>query len=867
MKELPEDIRPPKWADRFFKWYCYAPLHESIYGDMQERYDEYLEQYGLRKANRKYWLDVIRFMNRHTLKRSKNSKNNTFNSFAMLSNYFKVGFRNLLKNRSFTVINVLGLSVSMAVCLVIILMINDQLSYDNFQANKDRIYRFTHERTNSRINLPMATVPVVLGDRMKSDFAGFEHVVRFSRGFGGEIMQNGKAIGISGLQTDQSFFDMFSFKLKHGNIETCLKEPNSIVLRKDVAEKIFGDKNPVGETLTIDTDENYLVTGVLEAFPGKTHIEFESLASMTGRTFSNWENTSEGWVYFTLQDGVSMDGLEPMLTALQDEHYNEQSEFLVDFSIQKMTDITPGPLYGNQIGTSMPNFFVIGLGVLASLIIICAAFNYANLSAARALTRTKEVGVRKVMGARKGQLTIQFIVESVLVSLLSLAVAIGFLQLLIPAFENLKMSSLLDWDLKLEPKVYGQFIGFSVLVGLVTGLFPSLYLASFRPIEAMKNMISSNKLSRVSLRKALIICQFVISLVLIVSSTLVYKQIKFMVEKDYGYTKENIINVELQGQDYDILKAELSKLPFVEKISATNLIPNTGQSTDVDAKLNYVEEPVNFNYYAVDEGYIDNLNLTLVAGDNFLPAQKEGKETSIILNETGAKRLGFESSLDAINQSVILGDSNKVTVAGVVKDYNYMILYMDIQPMMFRYKPKQFDYAQVKITGFDISDEMTQLEAAWDEFDPNHEFLAKTFQGQIDEFNAFFYDVLYIIGLVAILSITIATLGLLGIATYSIQIRLKEVSIRKVLGASSGRLIFLLSKGFMYLFGIAMVIGFALAYFGNNLWLDGFAYRVSFGVDIFLVTALIMIVIGMLTIGLQALRATTTNPATILRDD
>ncbi|MCE7992545.1 MAG: FtsX-like permease family protein [Roseivirga sp.] len=867
MKELPEDINPPKWADRFFKWYCYAPLHESIYGDMQERYDEYLERYGLRKANRKYWLDVLRFMNRHTLKRSKNSKVNTYNPLSMLSNYLKVGFRNLLKNRSFTVINVLGLSVSMAVCLVIILMINDQLSYDNFQANKDRIYRFTHERTNGRIGLPIATVPVVLGDRMQADFAGFEHMVRFSRGFGGEILQDGKAIAINGLQTEQSFFEMFSFKLEQGNIETCLKEPNSIVLRKDIAEKLFGDKNPMGETITVDTDENYLVTGVLEAFPGKTHIEFESLVSMTGRTFSNWEGTTEGWVYFTLQEGVSMDGLEPMLTALQEEHYNEQSEYLVDFNIQKMTDITPGPLYGNQIGSSMPNFFVIGLAILALLIIICAAFNYANLSAARALTRTKEVGVRKVMGARKGHLTIQFIVESILVSLLSLVVAIGLLQFLIPAFENLQMSSLLNWDLSLEPKIYAQFIGFSVLVGLITGLFPSLYLASFRPIEAMKNAISSNKLSRVNLRKALIICQFVISLVLIVSSTLVYKQIKFMVEKDYGYTKENVINVELQGQDYEILKTELSRLPFVERISATNLIPNTGQTTNVDAKRNFTEEPVNFNYFAVDEGYIDNLNLTLVAGDNFLPTQKDGDETTIILNETGAKTLGFETALDAINEPVILGDSTRVTVAGVVKDYNYMVLYMDIKPMMFRYRPSSFRYAQVKITGFDISDEMTALEATWDKFDPNHEMIAKTFQGQIDEFNAFFYDILYIIGLVAILSITIATLGLLGIATYSIQVRLKEVSIRKVLGASSKGLILLLSKGFMYLFGIAMVIGFTLAYLGNSLWLDGFAYRVSFGVDIFLITALVMIGIGILTIGLQALRATTTNPANILRDD
>jgi putative ABC transport system permease protein len=865
MQELPEDIRPPKWADRFFKWYCHAPLYESIHGDMQERYDEYLELYGVKKANRKYWLDVLRFMNRHTLKRSKYS-NNTYNSLAMFSNYFKVGFRNLLKNRSFTAINVLGLSISMAVCLVIILMINDQYSYDKFQVKRDRIYRVTHERTNSNINIPMATVPLVLTDHLKESFTGFEDVVRFQRSGSGEVIKDGKAIFLKGFYTDQSFFDMFSFKLRYGNISTCLTAPNSIVLRKDVAEKFFGDENPVGETLTIKDDETFIVTGVLEQIPGKSHIDFESLMSIEGMTFSNWESSSQGYLYFSLREDATLESLTPLLSSLAAKHYDEQSEYLIEFDIQKMTDITPGPLYGNQIGSAMPNFFVIGLGVLASLIIVCAAFNYTNLSAARALSRTKEVGVRKVMGAHRWQLTLQFIVESVLLSFLSLLVAIGLLQLLIPAFENLQMSSLLNWDLTLDAKAYLQFAGFSLLVGLVTGLFPSLYLSSFKPIAAMKNIISTKKLSKVSLRKALIVCQFVISLVLIISSTLVYRQIKFMVEKDYGYTKENIVNIELQGQDFEILQTELEQLPFVEAVTAASLIPNTGQSQDMDVRRNTADEALNLNYFSVDEDYIDMLGLELIAGENFRPADK-GSNNRILLNEAAVKSLGFESNLDAIGQPVILGDSTRSSIAGVIKDYNYMILYMDIQPLAFRYRPDMYSYAQVKLTGFDISQELTEMEAVWEEFDPNHEFIAKTFQGQIDEFNAFFYDILYIIGLVAVLSITIAALGLLGIATYSIKLRIKEVSIRKVLGASVKTLLLLLSKSFMYLFAIAMAIGFTLAYLANSLWLNGFAYRVDFGIDIFLITALVMITIGILTIGLQALRATTTNPANILRDD
>ncbi len=859
---------PPRLADRFFDWYCYAPLRETISGDLYERYIDNIDRYGHKRANRRYWFDVIRFMNRHTLKRSRNSNIYNNNQIAMLSNYFKVGFRNLLKNRSFTLINVLGLSVSMAVCLVIILMINDQLSYDGFQTNRDRIYRFTHERLNSSVDLPLATVPLILADHVEDQFAGFEHLVRFKRNPGGEMLQDGKAILISGLYTEQSFFDMFSFELRYGNRETCLEQPKSIVLRNDVSEKLFGEINPVGKTLMIDDSVSYLVTGVLEPFPGKTHLQFESLTSMTGMTNTDWERSSEGWIYFTLQDGVSMEGLSPILADLSKEHYDDQSEYLIEFEIQKMTEITPGPLYGNQIGASMPNFFVIGLGVLAFLIIICAAFNYTNLSAARALTRTKEVGVRKVMGARKLQLTFQFIIESILVSLLSIIVAIGLLQILIPAFEGLQLSTLLDWDLTITPKAYFQFFLFGLITGLVTGLFPALYMSSFRPIEAMKNLLGTNKLSKVGLRKALIVSQFVITIVLIISSTLVYKQIKFMVEKDYGYTKENIINIQLQGQDYQILRTELQKLSFVQEVSGTSIIPNTGRSDDIEARRNIEDEPISFNFFAVDESYINNLNLELIAGDNFVFSQMLGEETTIIVNETGAKLLGFEQPIDAVGQFVTIDDEDKkVTIIGVIKDYNYQILYMDIQPMMLRYLPEDFEYAQVKLSGFDILNEITQIEEVWDAFDPNHELVFKTFQGEIDEFNAFFYDILYIMGLIAVLSISIAGMGLLGIAAYSIQTRLKEVSIRKVLGANVRTLVLLLSRGFIMLFGIAMVIGFTLAYLGNSAWLNGFAYRVSFGFDIFALTAITMILVGLLTIGFQAWKATFSNPAQTLRDD
>lgn len=876
MKQQREEISPPKWADRFLEWYCYQPLFDSIYGDLQERFDEYLEHYGEKGARRRYWLDVIRFMNRHTLKRS-NSKVNNYNPFTMFQNYFKVGFRNLLKNKSFTAINVLGLSVSMAVCLIIILIINDQTSYDKFQAKGDKIYRFTHERSTG-VNLGMATVPQPLASTISDRFAGIDNLVNFHR-LNGEVLNEGKSIDLMGYYTDPNLFKLFSYKLRLGNPETALSEPFSIVLKDEIARKFFKEQDPIGKSLKIDGRGTYKVTGVLEKLPGKTHILFEAFASASSllnleekglsiRGKGQWGNSSQTWTYFELLDGYDIAQLEGPLNEIENEFYNEESEYFVDFGIQPMMAITPGPLYGNQIGDGMPSFFVIGFSILAALIIICAAFNYTNLSAARAITRTKEVGVRKVMGAKRFQLTIQFIVESVILSLLALVLSVAFLAFLVPAFEGLQMSSMLNWELKLDGKAYLQFFSFAVLVGIVTGLFPSLYLSSFNAISAMKGILNKKKLSGWALRKTLIVTQFVISIVLITSSLLVYKQIKFIVDKDYGYTKENIINIDLQGQDYARLKTELEKLPFVENITASSIIPNTGISTGLNIWRDTEKEALSINYFSVDENYLDILNLELVAGTNFKQDAESYNRTALLINEKALPALGFETALDAIGAQVqIDGDSVASNIIGVLKDYNYQFVFMDIQPLVVRFEPGSYGYAQVKILGYDLTDEMVQIDQVWDDFDPNHDLVAKTFQGQQDEFNAFFYDILYIVGLVAILSITIAAMGLLGISAFAIQARMKEVSIRKVLGANVKSLVLMLSKSFLVMLIIALVLGFTLAYLGNGLWLNQFAYRTSFGIDIFLFTSVGLLGVAILTIGWQAMRATNSNPATTLRND
>ncbi len=875
MQEQWHDIDPPKRAEQFFEWYCNDWLVETIGGDLYERYIDNYSKYGRKKANRKYWFDVIRFINRHTLKRSKNSK---FNNMSIFNNYVKVGFRNLVRNRAFTVINTLGLSVSMAVCLIIILLINDQLSYDKFQLNRDSIYRFTHSRAEG-INLGMATIPHPLGAEAQKRFAGMTEVVNFHR-LGGEVESNGKALDIFGLYASPNLFELFSYKLKSGDPKTALVEPYSIVLKAEIAEKFFKDEDPIGKEMKIGNRGTYKITGVLEKLPGKTHIRFDAFASESSTAaltekgldmwgLNNWQNGSQTWTYFKLQEGYGPEQLQVVLDEIAAEFYNEDSDMNPTFDIQAMSNITPGPLYGNQIGDGMPNFFVIGLSILAGLIMVCAAFNYTNLSAARAVTRTKEVGVRKVMGAKRGQLTFQFIIESILLSLFSLVLAVVFLRFLKPAFEGLQISSMLNWQLELTTTSYVQFVGFAIVLGIVTGLFPSLYLSSFNAINAMKGALSKKKLSGWALRKTLIVVQFMISIVLITSSVLVYKQIQYIVDKDYGYTKENIINIDLQGQDYATLKTELETLPFIENITASNIIPNTGVSNFTEAWRETKDESVDLNYLSVDENYLDILELDLVAGENFKKDAESLNRKSVLINEKALEAFGFQTPLDALGETLYIeeGDTLVANVIGVLKDFNYQFIFVGIEPLLIKFEPESYQYAQLKISGFDLTEEMVAIDKIWDEFDPKHELKAQTFQGQQDEFNKFFYDILYIVGLIAVLSISIAGMGLLGISAFAIQARMKEVSIRKVLGANVKSIIFMLSRSFIIMLSIALILGFSIAYLGNKVWLDMFAYRTNFGFDIFFFTALGLIGVAVATIGWQAIRATSTNPASTLRDD
>ena len=795
----------------------------------------------------------------------------------MLHSYFKVALRNIRKQKLFSFINVFGLSFSLAICVIIILMLADQYSYDAFNTNSDRIYRINHTRPNmDAIISGMATSPLPIGAELKSNYTGVKSYCRLYRGFGNswiKLMQDVN-IPISGFYADPNVFDMFQYPLLYGDKETALAEPNTVVLTLETAQKLFKEDNPVGKVIKVGDLGNYKITGVMRELRGKTHIKFDGLASMASvsaleaqeilpSSLDNWRNSSRGWTYLSLEHGKDPKEIESFLAEISEKQYGAMEDLDPTFSLQNLRAINPGPFLGNQIGPGIPMFFVYFLSGLALVIMMAACFNYTNLSIARSMSRAREVGIRKIFGAERWQIFTQFLMESVVIALMGFLLSIGIVQFLKPVFLELNFSQLFDWDLRETPKVYLICLLFSVFVGILAGFLPAAFHSSVKAMQGLKNLAGMAIFSNMGIRKFLIVAQFGLSLFLIITVKLIYDQMDHMIHKEYGFNAENNVVIKLSNTSYDRLKRELLSFPNLISVTGAGFTPASGISSSLNVRIE--EEEKEINYFDVDEDYIDNMDLKLVAGRNF---KKDFHDKKIVINRKAVGVLGFESPHDVIGQSVTLYDSIDHEVIGVIEDYHHETLLSDIRPMMLIHRPEEFGIVQVKVNATNLESAIANIETAWSNVNPD---LAMEYKLLSDEITFFaeliFGDLSKVVGFVSFLAIVISCLGLMGMVVFNVNTRLKEVSIRKVLGASNQLLVFILSRGFIKLLGLSVLLSLPLSYFINNLWLDFIAYRVPIGLDVLLFGVMMVLLLGLLVIGSQTWRAANTNPAEILRDE
>jgi putative ABC transport system permease protein len=806
----------------------------------------------------------------------------------MIRNYFKTAVRNLLRHRFFSAINIFGLAMSMSICMGIIMLVADQLQYDRYNTKKDLVYRVNSIRANFRENpgaIVNSTTPMTLKAELEK-YAGIEHVVRFKRGFGNgwmELEEQNVNIPLAGYFADPGALQMFEYGLQYGDVSTALNEPYTVVLTREAADKLFSEENPLGKTIKVGDLGLYTVTGVLRKTENKSHVAFEALASM-GSLMSldaqgkvdardeNWKDFWSTWTYIQIKPGAGITDVQGYLDKVYDERVapliNEEFQGM-RMQMQSLTEMTPGPFVNNPIGPSLPWILVYILSGLAGIIMITSCFNFTNLSIARSLTRAREIGVRKVNGASRTQIFGQFLSEAIVVSLCALVISLALLMLVKPMILQLSFARVFRWDLASNVEVYAVFFTFAVFVGLLAGAFPALVLSKFEPVKVLKSLTNMRLFSKMGLRKALLISQFTLSLIFILSVTVLYNQLHLLLNKDQGFDMKQQIRLTLNTAPAGPLKTELMKHNNIVSVAAASHILAAGQTWGDSFKKDMSDkEWTNVDYYIVDEDYADNLKLTMVAGKFFQAANGESNKNMLVLNETAVKALHFSSPLEAVGTQLYYHrDSVARTIVGVVRDYNHQALLNKIEPLVLMYEPESWEVLQIKYAGT-YDDALKTVTQAYNLTNPGLKVDAKDLEGEVMLlYNTIFGDAVQILGFIAFLAIVISCLGLLGMATYATETRLKEVSIRKVLGSTNRSLVYLLSKGFLVILLIAIGIGVPAAYFLNTLWLELLPYhvvvdfpKIAFGVGM-------LILFGVITIGSQTWRATFVNPVDNLKSE
>jgi len=544
--------------------------------------------------------------------------------------------------------------------------------------------------------------------------------------------------------------------------------------------------------------------------------------------------------------------------------YYENEEVNLSFYSTPLSSIVPGPLLANELGMFLPKPFVIFFAGLAIVIMLSAAFNYTSLSIARSLTRAKEYGIRKSFGASKGQLIFQIVTEAVVLSLVSLFFVDMLLQLIVPAFSGMKLMSLLKIDPHQNTITYLSYFIFALITGLLAGIIPAYYVSSLNPVKVLKASSNIRLIKRVTFRKILLVTQYTFSIIFIISILLIYRQMNYMLKSDLGFDRNVIYNISLNGQDFSKVKDQFSQFPEVTSVSAATHIPGIGNYTSIYLKTKPEDESYEGAYFSVDPNYLITMGIKIIAGEDF-PKDPDVNSNLVVINRKAVEYFQFNSPPDAVGKDILIYDTLPVRIIGVVDDYKYVALFMPIKPLILRMNPEQYNIAVLRLNTTDREATLSKFKEAWKTINPNHDIDASFLEYEIKDFYSLFEDIQYTVGFTTILAIVIACLGLFGMASYSIQTRLREIGVRKVFGSQSGRVALLIGRTFIILLAIAALIAAPLAYLLNSAWIKFLAFHVTFGVGNILTGVLIVFLIGILTILSQTLKAADSNPVDILK--
>jgi putative ABC transport system permease protein len=696
--------------------------------------------------------------------------------------------------------------------------------------------------------------------------------VRISQTLSGTAESGKKEIPLSGYFADESFLRVFTFPLLRGDVRTALQKPMSIVLTESVAKKIFGEAEVLGREISIAPWGVFEVTGIMRNHPKASHLYFEAVASynsmVTGaRQTDDWENFYHQYTYCLLSASSDVADVRDYLAKLSVRRETQTGYVTQSYDIQALENIALGKEYSNEIGPQWGYTTFLIFGVLNLMILIPACFNYANISISRSLKRAKEIGLRKTVGGQGNQIFTQFITETIIVTLVALGGAFLMFTQIREEFLAMIVSSH-ALDLTADPRTIGYFILFALFTGLIAGLIPAIYFSRLNPVQALKNTATVKTIKGFSFQKLLVVSQFALSLGFIMGVVIVLKQYRASLNYDFGFSQTNILDVELQDADPELFRNEFSKLSSVTEISMSSDVVGTSlPQTSKVTRASMANDSVEVYQLYVDSKYVDNLEIEILAGKAFPSGEHGGREKSIVVNEEFLKDFRI-SPADALNEVFIIDDSVEVQVAGIVRNFHYTNLREPIQAFMFRNDPTRFRYANLAVNSSDMFASIEEMEQAWNAIGTTTTFQSRFFKDEIEETYSFYFSLIKLCGFLGFLAITISCLGLLGMVVYSTGNRMKELGIRKVMGATSYNLALLLSAGYVKLMLIAAVIATPVTY----LLFDQFLlhmqhYRFDIGLPEVLISLLIMAVLGLATILSQTIRAARSNPVDTLRSE
>ena len=802
----------------------------------------------------------------------------------MLKNYILVALRNIKKHKFFAAINIIGLSLSMSVCLVLILLVHDHFKYDKFHPNGDRTFRvvtYTSEQEGP-FDEVRATSPVLLKDHLINDYAFVESATNLNHQFRGEIRSPHKILEISSLFADDNFFDVFGFEVEEGSTSG-LDEPFSLMLSSSLANKLFPNQSSIGQTVEFEDHGSYKVIAVVKDPPGKSHIKFEALASFPtipllvdkgvfDEGYDDWENTWANYNYLVLQDPQSRSEAEQAINEIFNSNVKlEEDHPGYVLRLQAMNEIVPGGIMSNEISFTLPWFVLVLFAVLGLIVMITATINYTNLSIARSLSRTKEIGIRKVNGARRKQIIVQFLVESVLISMISLITSVFIYRVLIHYFNEIWIFNQVGISIQDSWSTYIYFFLFTLVLGLLTGIGPSLFLSKMDIIKSLKGSMNvANKrksiIGYLTGKRTLMSIQFTLSMIMLVTILVLKNQANFLVQADFGFDDDKVFYVENQGHDPNLIKKEFGAISGVEAVSFTSHHPAVGRSWGTKANWKVDQEPISLYYFSVDPSYVQVMGLELKAGSNFASNVSTINEKAIVLNEKAIEIFGFESASQAIGEIITI-DTLRLTVSGVVNDYHWEPLMKSIRPLALRIMPDDYSYSYFKLANVNGLDSKNSFEEKWSSFDEGRDFKGGYLDEKLDEFYQFFYDIGGILGYIALLAVVITSLGFLGMVSFEMKTKVKEIGIRKVLGASFKELTFTMSKGFLIMIVLTSIIAIPAGIWMNGLWVTSMASHAPVGFTAAVPALLIIGSISLTAILSQVWINSNKNPSETLRVD